>query len=156
MHWATHGHTAAEVIHERVDAEKPHMGLQSTRAGGVIRKEDVSVAKNYLTEEELHVLNRIVNLYIEFAELQALERRPMTMKEWIVKLDDFLKISGRELLDHAGKISAEAAKAKAETEYGRYRALLDSRPHAVDADFERAVKELKKLPRPRKPPAGDA
>jgi hypothetical protein len=156
MHWATHGHTAAEVIHERVDAEKPHMGLQSTRAGGVIRKEDVSVAKNYLTEDELQVLNRIVNLYIEFAELQALERRPMTMKDWIVKLDDFLKISGRELLDHAGKISAEAAKAKAETEYRRYRALLDSQPHAVDADFERTVKELKKLPRPRKAPPRDA
>jgi hypothetical protein len=155
MHWATHGHTAAEVIHERADADKPHMGLHSTRAGGVIRKEDVSVAKNYLTEDELQVLNRIVNLYIEFAELQALERRPMTMKDWIVKLDDFLKISGRELLDHAAKISAETAKAKAET-YGRYRALLDSRPHAVDVDFERTVKELKKLPRPRRAPPRDA
>ena len=97
MHWATHGHTAAEVIHKRADAEKPLMGLLTTRPGGVVRKEDVSIAKNYLTEEELQVLNRIVNLYIEFAELQALERKPMTMRDWIAKLDEFLRISGRKL-----------------------------------------------------------
>ena len=150
MHWATHGHTAAEVIYERADAAQPHMGLCTTRPGGVVRKEDVTVAKNYLTAEELQVLNRIVNFYIEYAELQALARRPMTMRDWITKLDEFLKLSGRDLLDHAGKISAAAAKAKAELEYERYRALMDAQPRRVDADFERAVKELKRLPTPRK------
>ena len=151
MHWATHGHTAAEVIHERADAGQPFMGLQTTRPGGIVRKEDVAIAKNYLTEAELQVLNRVVNLYIEYAELQALERKPMTMRDWITKLDEFLKISGRKLLDHAGKISAEDAKAKAELEYARYRALLDAQPQRVDAEFERAAKELKKLPKPKPP-----
>jgi hypothetical protein len=150
MHWATHGHTAAEIIHARADADKPLMGLLATRPGGVIRKDDAAIAKNYLTEEELQVLNRIVNLYIEYAELQALERKPMTMRDWISKLDEFLKISGRKLLDHTGTISAEAAKAKAELEYARYRALLDLQPRAVDAEFEKAAKALKKLPRPKK------
>ena len=151
MHWATHGHTAAEVIHGRADAGQPFMGLQTTRPGGIVRKEDVAIAKNYLTEAELQVLNRVVNLYIEYAELQALERKPMTMRDWITKLDEFLKISGRKLLDHVGKISAEDAKAKAELEYARYRALLDAQPQRVDAEFEKAAKELKKLPRPKKP-----
>jgi hypothetical protein len=151
MHWATHGHTAAEIIHGRVDAGKPFMGLLTTRPGGVVRKDDVSVAKNYLTEDELQVLNRIVNLYIEYAELQALERKPMTMQDWITKLDEFLKISGRQLLDHAGKISADAAREKAELEYARYRALLDSQPQRVDIDFETAAKELKALPRSKRP-----
>ncbi len=146
MHWATHGRTAAEVIHERADAGQPFMGLLTTRPGGIVRREDVTVAKNYLTEAELQVLNRIVMLYLEYAELQALERKPMTMRDWIAKLDDFLKASGRELLKHGGKMTAEAAKAKAEMEYERYRALVDSQPRLVDADFEKAVKELKKLP----------
>jgi hypothetical protein len=150
MHWATHGQTAAEIIHDRADAGKALMGLQTTRPGGIVRKEDVSIAKNYLTEDELQVLNRIVNLYIEYAELQALERKPMTMRDWITKLDEFLKISGRKLLDHAGKISAETARAKAELEYTRYRALLDAQPRTVDVDFEKAANELKKLPRPKK------
>ena len=150
MHWATHGRTAAEVIAERADAAKPFMGLQTTRPGGIVRRDDVAVAKNYLTEAELQVLNRIVNLYIEYAELQALERKTMTMQDWITKLDEFLKISGRKLLDHAGRISAEAAKAKAELEYARYRALLDAQPQRIDAEFEKAAKELKKLPRPKK------
>jgi hypothetical protein len=154
MHWATHGHTAAEIIHQRSDASKPHMGLQTIRPGGVVRKEDVSVAKNYLSADELQVLNRIVNLYIEYAELQALDRKPMRMQDWIAKLVDFLKISGRELLDHAGQISAANAKAKAELEYARYRQQQDALPRAVDADFERVAKELKALPpvkRIRKP-----
>ena len=150
MHWATHGRTATEIIHERADAGQPFMGLLTTRPGGSVRREDVAVAKNYLTEDELQVLNRIVNLYLEYAELQALERKAMTMRAWITKLDDFLKASGRELLKHAGRITAEAAKAKAEMEYERYRVLLDSQPRAVDAAFEQAVKELKKLPAKRR------
>jgi len=151
MHWATHGHTAAEVIHQRADATQPLMGLKTTRPGKIVRREDVSVAKNYLGEEELQTLTRIVNLYIEFAELQALDRKPMTMRNWIEKLDEFLKISGRELLDHAGKISAETAKAKAEREYDRYRVLADTEPRPVDADFEQAAKQVQKLARPKKP-----
>jgi len=151
MHWAAHGQTAAEVIHARVDAQKPFMGLQSTRPGGLIRKEDVSIAKNYLDGEELGTLNRIVNAYIEFAELRALQRKVMTMRDWITKLDEFLKLSEHELLDHAGRISAEQAKMKAELEYDRYRVFLDSQPRAVDLDFDKAVNELKKLPKPKPP-----
>jgi len=93
MHWAAHGQTAAEVIHARVDATQPFMGLKTTRPGGIIRKEDVSTAKNYLGAPELETLNRIVNAYLEFAELQALRRKVMTMRDWIMKLDDFLKLS---------------------------------------------------------------
>ncbi len=150
MHWASHGQTEAEVIHDRADADKPMMGLMTTRPGKVVRKEDVAIAKNYLSEDELNTLNRIVNLYLEFAELQALDRKPMTMRNWIEKLDEFLKISGRELLDHAGKISAETAKLKAEMEYGRYRALTDAQPRPVDADFEQVAKQLRNMPRPKK------
>jgi hypothetical protein len=151
MHWAAHGQTAAEVIHARADARQPLMGLKTTRPGGIIRKEDVFIAKNYLSDKELQGLNRIVNAYIEFAELQALRRKAMTMRDWIAKLDDFLKLSEHELLDHAGKISATTAKAKAELEYEHYRTLMDSQPRRVDADFEKAVKELKKLPGPKTP-----
>ena len=150
MHWAAHGQTAAEVIHARADAGLPFMGLQTTRPGGIIRKEDVSIAKNYLDGEELETLNRIVNAYIEFAELRALQRKVMTMREWIAKLDEFLKLSEHELLDHAGKISAEQAKMKAEQEYDRYRVFVDSQPRLVDLDFEKAASEWKKLPRPKK------
>jgi hypothetical protein len=148
MHWAVHGQTAAEVIHARADASQPLMGLKSTRPGGIVRREDVAIAKNYLNEAELHALNRIVNAYIEFAELQALSRRVMTMRDWVEKLDDFLKLSDRELLHHAGNITAEAAKAKAESEYDRYRALMDAQPRPVDADFEQAVKQLLPPPKP--------
>ena len=149
MHWAAHGQTAAEVIHARVDAKKPSMGLQTTRPGGIIRKEDVAIAKNYLDGEELGTLNRIVNAYIEFAELRALQRKVMTMRDWIVKLDEFLKLSAHELLDHAGGISAEQARMKAELEYERYRALIDLQPRPVDADFAKAVTDLQKLPKPK-------
>jgi hypothetical protein len=154
MHWATHGHTAAEIIHERADAGKPFMGMLTTRPGGRVRKEDAAIAKNYLTEDELQVLNRIVNLYIEYAELQALERKPMTMRNWIAKLDEFLKISGRELMDHAGEISHEQAVRKAELEFSKFRAIEDARPSPVEKAFEEAVKKLKPLPpgkRPKKP-----
>ncbi len=148
MHWAAHGQTAAEVIHSRVGASQPFMGLKTTRPGGVIRKEDVSIAKNYLDGEELGTLNRIVNAYIEFAELRALQRKVMTMRDWITKLDDFLKLSEHELLGHAGKISAEQAKMKAELAYDRYRKFIDAQPRRVDLDFEKAATELRKLPKP--------
>lgn len=149
MHWAAHGQTAAEVIHHRADAGKPHMGMQTTRPGGLIRKDDVAVAKNYLTPDELNTLNHIVTLYLDFAELQAQRRKAMTMSGWIAKLDDFLKLSDHELLDHAGKITAERAKAKAEREYTRYRALTDAQPRPVDADFDRLIQQLPP-PKPKK------
>ena len=142
MHWAAHGQTAAEVIHHRADAGKPHMGMQTTRPGGIIRKDDVAVAKNYLTPDELNTLNYIVTLYLDFAELQAQRRKVMTMADWISKLDDFLKLSDHELLDHAGKITAEQAKAKAEMEYTRYRVLTDAQPRPVDADFNKLIGDL--------------
>ena len=147
MHWAAHGLTAAEVIHARADAKQPFMGLRTTRPGGIIRKDDVAVAKNYLNPEELGTLNRIVTVYIEFAELRALQRKVTTMQDWIAKLDEFLSLSEHALLDHAGKITAEQAKLKAEQEYERYRTLLDAQPRAVDLEFEKAVTELKKLPK---------
>ena len=106
MHWAAHGHTAAEIIHHRVDADKENMGLTNW-VGAQIRKSEVSVAKNYLNQDELDLLNRLVTAYLEFAELQALNRRPMYMQDWIRQLDMFLAMSGRELLDHVGKISHE-------------------------------------------------
>lgn len=150
MHWAAHGHTAAEVIHARADASKPFMGLKTTRPGGIVRKEDTSIAKNYLTEEELTALNRIVTAYLEFAELQAMNRNPMTMRAWTAKLDDFLRLSDRNILTHAGKISHDAAMEKAQFEFSKFRALEDAKPSLVEKDFDAAIKKLKHL----KPSAG--
>ena len=113
MHFSAHGHTAAEVIYERADAEKDFMGLTSW-TGAMPKRTDAEVAKNYLSADEMDTLNRIVNLYLDFAELQAKSHQPMYMKDWIQKLDDFLKLSGKELLTHAGRISAEIARQKAD------------------------------------------
>ena len=139
MHWAAHGQTAAELIAARVDAGKPHMGLTSW-TGIRPRKDDVSIAKNYLTAEELDVLNRIVSAYLEFAELQAQRRKAMTMRDWIAKLDDFLRLSEREILTHAGKVTHELAVAKAEAEFAKYRALEDAKPGFVEQQLEDAMK----------------
>ena len=144
MHWAAHGHTAAEIVHERSDASKPNMGLTSW-SGGKLRKADVPTAKNYLQEEEIEALNRIVTAYLEFAELQALNRNPMTMAAWITKLDDFLKLSDREILDHAGKISHEQAKEKAEAQYDLYRQQQALLPQPVDEHFDQSLEELKQI-----------
>lgn len=146
MHWAAHGHTAAEIIHLRIDADKPHLGL-SNYQGGEPTRQEVETAKNYLTEEELDLLNRIVTAYLEFAELQALQRKPMRMADWTLKLDDFLRLGGNDLLTHAGKISAEQAKEKAHAEYDKYRKVIDAKPSRIDEDLD-AV--LKKLPKPPK------
>ena len=142
MHWAAHGHTAAELIALRADASKPHAGLMTWAAapvGGEPRKTDMAVAKNYLNEEELQVLNRIVNAYLEFAELQALNRQPMTMAQWISKLDDFLRLSGREILTHAGRITAEAAQGQAEAAFATYRQQQLATPSRAEQDFEAAL-----------------
>ena len=149
MHWAAHGQTAAELIAARADAGKPHMGLTSW-TGNRPRKVDVSIAKNYLTAPELEALNRIVSAYLEFAELQAQQRKAMTMRNWITKLDDFLRLSEREILTHAGRLSHEVAVAKAEAEFARYRALEETKPSLVEKQLEDAMKKVKKLKPGRK------
>lgn len=143
MHWAAHGQTAAEIIHSRADAARPNMGMTAW-AGDTPRKEDAEIAKNYLNEQELDILNRIVSMYLEFAELQALSRKPMYMADWIVKLDDFMKLSGRNILTHAGRISHEEALRKAHAEYERFRQDVLSQPSHADLDFLDVVKTLEK------------
>ena len=134
MHFAAHGHTAAEVIYDRANAEKDFMGLTTWR-GAMPTKHEAEIAKNYLSEDEVDMLNRIVNLYLDFAELQAKSHVPMYMKDWIQKLDDFLKLSGKELLDHAGSVSAEVAKLKANEEYDRFRERTQYQLSPVEIHF---------------------
>ena len=146
MHFSAHGHTAAEVIYERADAEKDFMGLTSW-TGAMPKRTDAEVAKNYLSADELDTLNRIVSLYLDFAELQAKSHQPMYMKDWIQKLDDFLKLSGKELLTHAGRISAEIAKQKADMEYDKFkeRTMYELSPVEIHflENFEKDQKKLK-------------
>ena len=131
MHYAVHGHTAAELIYERADADKPHMGLTTWAAApeGKIVKSDVSVAKNYLSEQEMRSLERIVSAYLDLAEDRAERHIPMTMEDWAKRLDLFLMADDREVLQDAGKITAEIAKAKAETEFEKYRVIQDVSSH---------------------------
>lgn len=123
MHWAIHGHTAAEIIHSRANADKTNMGLTTWKNApfGNIRKTDVDNAKNYLSEDELKDLNLIVDQYLSFAELQARNRKPMYMADWAKKLNDFLTLNDREILEHAGRVSAEMAKELADAEYEKFR-----------------------------------
>lgn len=149
MHFSVHGHTAAEVIYSRADAEKDFMGLTAWE-GAFPRRTDAEYAKNYLTAEELDTLNRIVSLYLDFAELQAQSHTPMYMKDWIRKLDDFLKLSGRELLTHTGKISAEVARGKASLEYDKFRRRTADRLSPVEIHFlENFERERRKLGKTR-------
>ena len=144
MHWAAHGHTAAEIIARRVDSAKPNMGMTAW-TGSRPSLADAGVAKNYLSHQEIETLNLIVSAYLDFAELQARNRKPMAMRDWIAKLDDFLRLSDRDLLTHAGGISHEAALAKAQAEYEKFRVLEDAKPQPVDAHFEEAMEQTKKL-----------
>lgn len=145
MHFSVHGHTVAEIIYERANAEKDFMGLTSW-TGALPKRTDAEIAKNYLSSDELDTLNRIVSLYLDFAELQAKSHKPMYMKDWIQKLDDFLKLSGKELLSHAGKISAELAKQKADTEYDKFKERTTYSLSPVEIHFlENFEKEQKKL-----------
>ncbi|MDR1336858.1 MAG: virulence RhuM family protein [Tannerella sp.] len=147
MHFSAHGHTAAEIIYSRADAEKDFMGL-TIWTGALPKRSDAEYAKNYLTDEELDTLNRIVNLYLDFAELQTQSHKPMYMKDWIQKLDDFLKLSGKELLTHAGTVSAELAKEKANLEYNNYKKRTSFQLSPVEIHFienlEREQKKFKK------------
>jgi hypothetical protein len=144
MHWAAHGHTAAEVIVRRADSTQPNMGL-TTWTGSRPRRTDAGFAKNYLTHEEIETLNLTVSAYLDFAALQARSRKPMTMREWIAKLDDFLRLSDRELLTHAGTISHDAALAKAQSEFDKFRVMEDAKPRPVDQDFESAIQHAKQI-----------
>jgi len=147
MHWAIHKHTAAEIIYNRADANKKNMGLTSWKntPHGKIRKADVSIAKNYLAEDELKDLNLIVDQYLSFAELQARQRKPMYMADWIKKLHDFLTLNDREILQHTGKISAKLAKELAEAEYEKYRIKQIQTEDAQELKYlEENIKKLKK------------
>ncbi len=144
MHWAAHGQTAAEVIFNRADASKPHMGM-TTWPGETPRKADAEVAKNYLNQRELDLLNRIVSMYLDFAELQALNRRPMHMRDWMAKLDDFLKLSGLDILTDAGKISHDMALGKAHAEYERYHRELINATSEVELHCLEAIEEVKRI-----------
>lgn len=141
MHWAVHRHTAAELIMERADAEKEHMGLTTWEAApeGKIIKSDVIIAKNYLSDKEMSYMERIVSLYLDYAELQAERKIPMSMEDWANRLDGFLEFNGNEVLTDAGKISAEQAKLHAETEFEKYRIVQD---RLFISDYDKYLLEL--------------
>ena len=148
LHWAAHGHTAAEIVRGRADAGKRHLGMTTWKnaPAGPVRKTDVAIAKNYLNEEELAALNRIVSAYLEFAELQASSRRPMHMADWAVKLDNFLQLAGRDLLAHAGRISHQQAEDHAHAQFALH-AEESRRLEAAEptSDFDKAVAQVEKI-----------
>jgi len=143
LHYAIHKHTAPELIVKRADSKKDHMGLTSWKNSpeGKIFKTDVSIAKNYLTKDELESLGRIASAYLDLAEERAKRRIPMTMEDWAKRLDLFLKFDEREILENAGKITAEIAKGFAETEFEKYRIVQDK---LFESDFDRVTKKLLK------------
>lgn len=142
LHWAITGKTAAEIVKARADAGKPHMGLTTWKQGpkGKILKSDVSIAKNYLSQEELQALNRVVSMYLDYAENQAARQIPMKMRDWVEKLDGFLAFNEYKVLKDAGKISARIAKELAESEYDKFRKRQDQ---DYESDFDREVRRLK-------------
>ena len=146
LHYAIHGHTAAEVIHERADAAKKHMGLTTWEKSphGKVVKTDVSIAKNYLTETELESLGRIVNAYLDLAEDRAKKHIPMTMEDWAKRLDRFLEADDRSILQDSGKVSAQIAKEFAESEFEKYRIIQD---HLFESDFDKEIKKLERKQR---------
>lgn len=152
MHWAAHGHTAAEVVFNRVDGTKPNMGMTSFSGSGHPKSKDIAIAKNYLDEKEIDLLNRIVTMYLDFAEMQAMNGIQMYMKDWLAKLDQFLSFNGREVLDHYGKISHQQAENKAKSEYALYKQQYIDYQTPVDRHFEEAIKDVKQIAKqqPRK------
>jgi hypothetical protein len=157
LHWATHGHTAAEIIRNRADAAKPHMGLTTWKNAphGPVRKGDVTIAKNYLTEEEIRELNRIVTMFLDYAEDQARRRQPMHMARWASKLDSFLQFNERDVLTHAGKISHELAEDHARREFVNYEARRRKLEASTPvSDFDKALEEVKRLEQTLDSPAG--
>ena len=150
MHWAAHGHTAAEVVYARVDGSKPNMGMTSFLGEGNPKSKDITIAKNYLDEKEMDVLNRLVTMYLDFAELQAINGTAMYMKDWIAKLDKFLMASDREILTHAGKISQAQAKQKAQLEHAKYKQQYINYQTPVERHFQEAIKDVKQIAKQRK------
>lgn len=143
MHWAAHGHTAAEVIYYRIDAKKPKLGLTNFK-GENPSLEETGIAKNYLNEKELNVLNRMVTAYLELAELQALNQKPMYMKDWKARLNDFLKMTGNEILEHAGSISHQQAIEKANIEYNKYKEMTKNQLSKIEKDFLKQIELTEK------------
>jgi hypothetical protein len=143
LHWAITGQTAAEIIKARVNAESLNMGLTNFR-GEKVRKQDVVIAKNYLADNELSALNNLVEQYLVFAEGQAMRRIPMTMQDWLAKLDGFLGLNDREILTHAGKVSQQLAKQLAEQEYDKFHQLRIQHSDQQDGTFEKIIKQLPK------------
>lgn len=148
LHWAIHGHTASEILLDRADADHPNMGMRTWKNAphGPIRKSDVGIAKNYLNEEELSELNRVVTMYLDYAEDQAHKRRPMAMADWVVKLDAFLEFNERNILKNAGRVSHELALEHANAEFDKYKANLRHLEAAQPvSDFDQVVEEAKRL-----------
>lgn len=143
MHFAAHGQTAAEVIFHRISTDKPNLGLTHFK-GAKPTKEEVTTAKNYLTEEELNILNRVVTAYLELAELQALNRKPMYMKDWIARLDDFIRMTGNEVLDNAGTVSHQQMLKKAEQAYAAYKAQTQDELSRAEQDFVKFIDQTAK------------
>ena len=144
IHFAVSGHTAPEIVYLRADSTKPFMGLTNFK-GSRPQKSEITTAKNYLSEQELKELNAITSAYLDFAELQALRRKTMTMNEWVAKLDDFLHMSDSEILRNAGKISHEMAKAKADEEYSKYKKQNIDELSQVEKDFIESAKKAQKM-----------
>ena len=146
MHWAAHKHTAAEVIYQRADAEKEHMGLTSWQ-GKSIKRTDVEVAKNYLNKDELDALNKIVTAYLDIAEVRALNHEPMYMKDWLETIDDYLKMTRRDILRTKGSITHKQALEKAHGEYEKYRKQKKDRLSLVEEQFYESINKLEELER---------
>ena len=144
MHWAAHKHTAAEVIYERSNAEKEHMGL-TTWEGKEIRRTDVEVAKNYLNEEEMDALNKIVTVYLDIAEVHALNKEPMYMKDWLETIDDYMRMTRRDILTTKGKVTHKQALEKAHSEYEKYKKKQDVLLSPVEKQFLGCLDELEKI-----------
>ncbi len=144
MHWAAHGHTAAEVIVERADGDKDFMGL-TTFSGNGPTLLDAQIAKNYLSDKELDILNRIVSMYLDYAELQAIEQRTMTMNDWVKELNYFLTMNRKDILNGAGKISHEEAMNHAKKEYDKYKDRIALKPSEVELHYLESIKDLEKL-----------
>jgi hypothetical protein len=143
MYWAAHGHTAAEIIYSRIDAEKPNLGLTNFK-GVKPTKQEVEIAKNYLDETELNILNRMVTAYLDLAEIQALNRKPMYMSTWMEKLDEFINITGNDILQHSGKISHQKALDKAHSEYEKYQNLIQNELSEAEKHFVKHLEESSK------------
>lgn len=143
MHWATHGETAAETVYKRVDSLKRNIGLTNFK-GEIPTKKEIEIAKNYLSQDELNILNRMVTAYLEIAEIQALNRTPMYMADWISQLDNFLTMTGKEILQHSGKISHQKAIEKAHTEYEKYKEKIKNRITRVERDFINQIEDKSK------------